>query len=193
MTTLVWLVVSIVVLATLCAIVAFKTYTSTTNTLVALDQRCETAFADIDVHLKHRSNLIPGLVSVVKSVAGHEKDLILGVTEARAKALAAAPAMRLSAERNLSAQIGTLLSSVENYPEIRALPEFAQLRQQLIDCENRITAARRFHNLAIEEYNTNLRQFPGRWIAERHRMSSRHVYDLGVERVLIDEPVSIAL
>jgi LemA protein len=73
------------------------------------------------------------------------------------------------------------------------LPEFAQLRQQLIDCENRITAARRFHNLAIEEYNTTLRQFPGNLIAQRQQLNRRPVYDLGVERVLIDEPVSIAL
>uniref|UniRef100_Q07M36 LemA family protein n=1 Tax=Rhodopseudomonas palustris (strain BisA53) TaxID=316055 RepID=Q07M36_RHOP5 len=192
MTTLVWLALSIFVVLLLGVVVAFKTYTNTVNTLVALDQRCETAFADIDVHLKHRSNLIPGLVSVVKGVASHEKDLILGVTEARAKALAAAaPAVRLTAERNLSAQIGTLLSAVEKYPELRALPEFAQLRQQLVDCENRITAARRFHNLAIEEYNTALRQFPGSLIAQRQQMNSRPIYDLGVERVLIDEPVSI--
>jgi LemA protein len=194
MMTLVWLALSIAVFAILCVVIVFKTYTNTANTLVALDQRCETAFADIDVHLKHRSNLIPGLVSVVKGVASHEKELILGVTKARAKALAAAaPAVRLTAERNLSAQIGTLLAAVEKYPELRALPEFAQLRQQLIDCENRITAARRFHNLAIEEYNTTLRQFPGNLIAQRQQMSRRPVYDLGVERVLIDEPVSIAL
>jgi LemA protein len=194
MMTLVWLALSIAVFAILCVVIVFKTYTNTANTLVALDQRCETAFADIDVHLKHRSNLIPGLVSVVKGVATHEKDLILGVTEARAKALAAAaPAVRLTAERNLSAQIGTLLAAAEKYPELRALPEFAQLRQQLIDCENRITAARRFHNLAIEEYNTTLRQFPGNLIAQRQQMNRRPVYDLGVERVLIDEPVSIAL
>lgn len=191
---LVWLAIGFFVVVLLCLFLLLKMYTHTSNTLVALDQRCETAFSDIDVHLKHRSNLIPGLVSVVKGVAGHEKDLILGVTDARAKALAAAaPAIKLKAERNLSAQIGTLLSAVEKYPEMRALPEFAQLRQQLVDCENRITAARRFYNLAIEEYNTVLRQFPGSWIGPRQRMNSRQSYDLGVERVLVDEPVSIAL
>ncbi|MCO5131820.1 MAG: LemA family protein [Xanthobacteraceae bacterium] len=194
MMTLAWLAIGFLVVALLCLFVLFKMYTRTSNTLVALDQRCETAFSDIDVHLKHRSNLIPGLVSVVKGLASHEKDLILGVKDARAKALAAAaPAVKLKAERNLSAQVGTLLSAVEKYPEIRALPEFAQLRQQLVDCENRITAARRFHNLAIEEYNTVLRQFPGSWIGPRQRMNSRQSYDLGIERVLIDEPVSIAL
>jgi LemA protein len=194
MMTIVWLAFSVFIATLLCVALLLKSYTNTVNTLVALDQRCDLAFADIDVHLKHRANLIPGLVSVVKAVAGHEKELILGVTEARAKAIAAAaPAMRLTAERNLSAQIGTLLSAVERYPEIRALPEFAQLRQQLIDCENRITAARRFHNLAIGEYNTALRQFPGSLIAERRRLNSRQNYDLGVERVLIDEPASIAL
>lgn len=193
MTTVLWVIAGIVGLFAFVIWRLFSTYTGTINTLVALDERCDTAFADIDVHLKHRHNLIPGLVEVVKGMKEHERDMVLGVMEARAKALGAVSSqVRLKAEGNLTAQIGTLLSAVEKHPEIRALPEFAQLRQQLVDCENRITAARRFYNLAIEEYNTSLRQFPGSVIAEKRRMSSRQPYDLGIERVLIDEPVAIS-
>lgn len=193
MTTLFWVLGAIVALVALFAFYLFNTYTKTVNMLVALDQRCDTAFADIDVHLKHRHNLIPGLVEVTKGVAGHEKEIILGITEARAQALSAvAPGIKLRAEGNLTAQIGTLLSAVEKYPDLRALPEFSNLRQQLVDCENRITAARRFYNLAIEEYNTVLRQYPGSLIAQKRRMNSRQPYDLGIERVLVDEPVAIA-
>ena len=193
MTTLLWILICVVAALGGTALYMFKSYTGTVNLLVALDQRCDTAFADIDVHLKHRHNLIPGLVEVVKGAAGHEKEIVLGVTEARAQALGAvAPAMKLQAEGNLSAQIGTLLSAVEKYPDLKALPEFANLRQQLTDCENRITAARRFYNLTIEEYNIALRQFPGSYIAQKRRMNSRQGYDLGVERVIIDEPVAIA-
>ncbi len=193
MMTILWVLAGTAAVVLLAALYVFSRYTGTVNTLVALDQRCETAFADIDVHLKHRHNLIPGLVQVTKGVAGHERELILEITKARAQALSAiAPSVRLKAEGNLTAQIGTLLSAVEKYPELRAFPEFAQLRNQLVDCENRITAARRFHNLAIEEYNTALRQFPGSYVAQKLRLSRRQPYDLGVERVLIDEPVAVA-
>lgn len=193
MMTLLWVLLGIVVVSAIGVALAVRTYIGTTNTLVALDQRCETAFADIDVHLKHRHNLVPGLVEVVKGVAGHERALVLGVAEARAEALAAlAPSAKLKAERDLSSKVVNLLTSAERYPELKAIPEFAQLRGQLTECENRITAARRFYNLAIEEYNTSLRQFPGSIIATKRRMNSRQPFDLGIERVLVDEPLSFA-
>ena len=173
--------------------VLFQMYTGTINRLVALDQRCDTAYSDIDVQLKHRHNLIPGLVEVVKGAKSHERDLVLGVVEARAKALSAVSSeVRLNAEGNLSAQIGSLIATADSLPELRALPEFAQLRQQLVECENRITATRRFYNLAIEEYNIALRQYPGSLVAPRRHMTTRQPFDLGFERVLIDEPAAIA-
>lgn len=193
MMTVVWVLVGMIAAIAFGLYLLVRTYAVTANTLVALDQRCETAFADIDVHLKHRHNIVPGLVEVVKAVAGHERELILGIAEARADALAAlAPAAKLKAERDLSSKVVTLLSSSERYPELKAIPEFSQLRTQLTECENRITAARRFYNLAIEEYNVTLRQFPGSYIATKRRMNSRQVFDLGIERVLVDEPLSLA-
>lgn len=193
MMTVLWVLGGLLGAVALAALLIVKAYARTVNNLVALDQRCETAFADIDVHLKHRHNLVPGLVEVVKGVAGHERALVLGVAEARTEALAAiGSSAKLKAERDLSAKVTTLLATAERYPELRAIPEFAQLRQQLVECENRVTAARRFFNLAIEEYNVALRQFPGSWIATKRRMSSRQPYDLGVERVLVDEPLSFA-
>lgn len=194
MMTVIWVFVGMFAAIAFGLYLLVRTYAVTANTLVALDQRCETAFADIDVHLKHRHNIVPGLVEVVKAVAGHERGLVLGIAEARAEALAAlAPAAKLKAERDLSSKVVTLLSSSERYPELKAIPEFAQLRTQLTECENRITAARRFYNLAIEEYNVALRQFPGSYIATTRRMNSRQVFDLGIERVLVDEPLSFAL
>lgn len=177
----------------LAAIWLYERVKSTHNLLVALDQRCDTAFADIDVQLKHRHSLIPGLLGVVKGVVGHEKDMVLGVMEARNEALRAVSAdIRLNAEGNLTANLSTLMASIDKFPEIKAIPEFGKLRQELTDCENRITAARRFYNLTIEEYNTALRQFPGNMVAEKLRLSRRQPYDLGVERVMIDEPLAIA-
>lgn len=191
--TLIWVAIGVVAAAAFVAWRVYSTYQATNNMIVALDQRCNTALADIDVHLKHRHNLIPGLVEVVKGVKGHETEMVLGIVQARTEALKALQGnIKLKAEGNLTAQIGTLLSSAEKSPELRALPEFANLRNELKACEERITAARRFYNLAIEEYNIAIRQFPGNKIATKMRLSTRQPFDLGVERVLIDEPLALS-
>lgn len=170
------------------AIIAFTTH----NRLVALDQRCDTAFGDIDVHLKHRHNLIPPLVETVRGFAKHENDILLGVTQARAEALqAASPEMRLSAEKKLTQNITALIGMAERYPELKASTHFSDLRRELVDAENRITASRRFYNLAVEEFDTTLRQFPGSTIGRLSRMNLRMPFDLGIERVMIDEPIAI--
>jgi LemA protein len=168
--------------------VAFTTH----NRLVALDQRCDTAFGDIDVHLKHRHNLIPPLVETVRGFAKHENDILLGVSRARAEALqATSPDMRLSAEQNLTQNINALIGMAEHYPELKASTHFSELRQELVDVENRVTASRRFYNLAVEEYDTTLRQFPGSTIGRLFKMNMRMRFDLGIERVLIDEPLAV--
>ena len=170
------------------ACIAFRTH----NRLVALDQRCETAFGDIDVHLKHRHNLIPPLVETVRGFARHESDILLGVTQARAEALqAGSPEIRLSAEQNLTQNINALIGMAEQYPELKASTHFGDLRRELVDAENRITASRRFYNLAVEEYGTTLRQFPGSTIGHLFKMNARTRFDLGIERVLLDEPLAI--
>jgi LemA protein len=192
METALYILIGLVAAVLIAAGVLYMRFKATQNLLVALDERCDTAFADIDVHLKHRHNLIPGLVDIVKGMKNHEKEMVIGVIEARAQALGQMTAdIRLQAEGNLTARLDTLIASVDKFPEIRALPEFQNLRRELTDCENRITAARRFHNLAIEEYNTALRMFPANIIATKLRMNSRQPYDLGVERTLIDEPMAM--
>jgi LemA protein len=183
--------VCVAALALLIAVPAYIAFT-THNRLVALDQRCDTAFGDIDVHLKHRHNLIPTLVETVRGFAKHENDILLGVTRARAEALqAASPDMRLSAEKNLTQNINALIGMAEHYPELKASTHFSDLRRELVDSENRITASRRFYNLAVEEYGTTLRQFPGSYIGRLFKMNVRTRFDLGIERVLIDEPLAI--
>jgi LemA protein len=185
------LLVCVAALALLIAVPAYIAF-ATHNRLVALDQRCDTAFGDIDVHLKHRYNLIPPLVETVRGFAKHENDILQGVTEARAEALrAASPEMRLTAEKNLTQNINALIGMAEGYPELKASTHFSDLRRELVDAENRITASRRFYNLAVEEYGTTLRQFPGSYIAGLFKMNMRMRFDLGIERVLIDEPLAI--
>ena len=168
--------------------IGFQTY----NRLMALDQRCDTAFADIDVQLKRRHDLIPGLVETVRGFAGHERGVLTEVTQARASALqATGPDMRLEAEQQLGQSINSVLNVAERYPELHASSHFRELRMELTDAENRIAAARRFYNLAVDEFNATLRQFPGSMIGGARRLDRRKPYDLGIERVLLDEPIAI--
>lgn len=164
----------------------------TYNRLQALDERCNTAFADVDVQLKHRHNLIPGLVETVRGFVGHEHSVLTEVTKARAGALrATGTETRLEAETQVGQSINSLLTVVERYPDLQASSHFRELRGELTDAENRITAARRFYNLAVDEFNATLRQFPGNFIGTAGRLGRRKPFDLGIERVLLDEPVSI--
>jgi LemA protein len=103
------------------------------------------------------------------------------------------PEIKLECEKKLSAQIFNLISNVEKNPDLRALPEFHNLRNELTACENRITAARRFFNLAIEEYNVALASWPTSQIATKRRMSKRQPFDLGLDRMMMDEPQPLGL
>jgi LemA protein len=151
------------------------------------------AFADIDAHLKHRHNLIPSLVETVRGFANHERELVLAVTRAQAEAMAAASQeMKLKAEKNLTASLNALFTSAQKMPEIQASSHFVALRTELIECENRITAARRFHNIAVGEYNASSRQWPASMFAKRHGLTKREPFDLGAERTVIDQPAAIA-
>jgi len=150
-------------------------YTNTVNALVALERRCETAFADMDFQLKRRHNIIPGLASVENDVADRERDLITRIRETEARALnAVATAMRMRAEGNLTAQVADLLAATDRDPHLKAIPEFAELRRQLVDCENRILEGRRFYYRAMEEFNAATQQFPGCYLAERMCRMSGH-------------------
>ncbi len=131
------------------------------NRLVALRQAWKNAFADIDVQLKQRHDLVPNLVETVKGYAAHESGVFQRVTEARATALkAGSMPERGQAEGVLGAAIGQLLAVAENYPQLKADANFRQLQSELGDLENKIAAARRFLNNAVAEYNAHIEQFP---------------------------------
>lgn len=131
------------------------------NRLVALRQTYKNAFADIDVQLKQRHDLIPNLVETVKGYAGHESNVLTKVTEARASAMrAATPGEKGAAEGALSGALANLYVVAENYPQLKANENFLRLQSELGDIENKIAAARRFFNNAVAEYNTSIAQFP---------------------------------
>ena len=136
------------------------------NRLVTLRQAWKRAFADIDVQLKQRQDLVPNLVESVKGYAAHESSVFTEVTQARAAAMRATGVTEKSAaEGALSAALGSLMVVAENYPQLKANENFLKLQDELADLENKIAAARRFLNNAVAEYNSAIQQFPALLIA----------------------------
>jgi LemA protein len=176
-----------VILAAVLGVIAMLTWQAY-NRVIALDSRCEQAAADIDVQIKHRHGLLPNLLEMVRGFTQHERDAIENVTKARAAAVgAASPQARLLAETTLGVGMQQLLTIAESYPELQASSHFRELRIEIADTENKLSAARRYLNAAVNEYNATLRQFPANLLARPLRLARRSFYDIGVERVLLDD------
>lgn len=138
------------------------------NGLVSLRQRSKQSFADITVQLKQRHDLIPNLVETVKGYATHEKTTLEDVVKARNIAVSArSPEAQGAAEGALSSALSRLIALSEAYPELKANQNFQQLQNELSDVENKISAARRFLNNTVAEYNATREGFPGVLIAQR--------------------------
>ncbi len=155
-----WIVLAVIVLAAAFLVMIY-------NRLVGLRQARKNAFADIDVQLKQRYDLIPNLVETVKGYAGHERSVFENVTAARAQVgqVQGSGPDRMAAEAALGGSLGRLLAVSENYPALQADQNFRQLQAELADLENKIAAARRFFNSATSEYNTTVQQFPASVLA----------------------------
>jgi LemA protein len=155
------------------------------NRLVALRQNCNQAFADIDVQLKQRHDLIPNLVETVKGYAAHEKGTLEAVIQARSAAVTAEktgdPKAMGAAEGVLGAALGRLIALSESYPDLKANQNFQQLQSELTDIENKLAAARRFFNSAVGEYNTGREQFPAVLMASAFGFGPRVFFDVGEE------------
>jgi LemA protein len=155
------------------------------NRLVALRQNCNQAFADIDVQLKQRHDLIPNLVETVKGYAAHEKGTLEAVIQARNAAVTAEktgdPKAMGAAEGILGAALGRLIALSEAYPDLKANTNFQQLQAELSDIENKLAAARRFFNNAVGEYATSREQFPAVLVASAFGFGPREFFNVGEE------------
>ena len=136
------------------------------NSLVRLRNDRENAFANIDVQLKQRHDLIPQLVSTVKGYATHERELLEGVTQARAAAMGASSIDdKIKAEGELSKALAGLRVSLEAYPDLKANQNFMQLQSEVSELENKLAATRRYFNATTREYNNKVDIFPSNLIA----------------------------
>lgn len=151
------------------------------NRLIALRQTRKNAFADVDVQLKLRYNLVPQLVESVKGYMAHEQGTLQNVTDARAAiggAKAGPGADRIKAENAMAGALMGLLAVVENYPDLKADTQFQRLMSELSDIENKIAAARRFFNSATSEFNTAVQQFPANLIAKQFGFAEEPFFEL---------------
>lgn len=154
------MLITLIVIAVIVALVLFIVV-GAYNKLVALDQRADQSFADIDVQLKQRQDLIPNLVETVKGYASHERGTLDAVTQARAAAAGATSVNdKVQAENMLTGALGRLFAVAEAYPDLKANTSYLELQRELSDIENKLAAARRFFNSAVSEFNAFRRQFP---------------------------------
>ena len=163
------------------------------NRLVALRQNCKNAYADIDVQLKQRFDLIPNLVETVKGYAAHEKNVFEEVTKLRAKVSeAGSPQERLGAEKALGKAMMNIYAVAENYPDLKADQNFQQLMAELADIENKLAAARRFYNNSVSEYNTGIEQFPANFLAKSFGFNPEEFYEVEEEeRVVMEQAPNV--
>ena len=181
MSTTGWVVLGIIVVIVIWAISIY-------NGLVAMRQRTNQAFADIDVQLKQRHDLVPNLVETVKGYATHERGTLEAVVQARNAAIAAPGVeQKVAAENVLSGALRQLFALSENYPNLKANANFQQLQSDLSDIENKLAASRRFFNNAVQEYNTGIQNFPAVLFAASLGFAAKDFFDLGEERKTVGE------
>jgi len=152
------------------------------NRLVKLRNNRENAFADIDVQLKQRLDLVPQLVEAVKGYMKHESTVLTDITNARANALQANTINeKIAAENQMSAALQGLRVAVEAYPDLKASQNFIQLQEEISDIENKLAAARRFFNSATKELNNAVQTFPSNILAGMFGFNREPMFDLGPE------------
>jgi len=183
MSTSAWIILGVIVVLVLFVITTY-------NGLVTLRQRVNQSFADIDVQLKQRHDLIPNLVETVKGYAAHERGTLEAVVQARNSAVTAqgqGPAQQAAAENALTGALRQVFALSEAYPNLKANENFQQLQMELTDLENKIAASRRFFNNAVQEYNTGIQRFPAALFAGALGFSEKQFFDLGAERQTVGE------
>ena len=161
------------------------------NRLVKMVNRAKEAWADIDVQLKRRYDLIPNLVNTVKGYATHESEAFENVTKARAAAMGAGTlADKGQAEASLAGALKSVFAIAEAYPDLKANQNFMSLQNELTDTEDKIQAARRFYNGNVRDLNTSIQAFPGNIIAGMFHFGAMEFFQLDQDSAA-REPVQV--
>ncbi|MGE5541178.1 MAG: LemA family protein [Bacillota bacterium] len=184
--TILYIIIAAVIVVLVWVVAAFNGFVSKVN-------RTKEAWADIDVQLKRRYDLIPNLVETVKGYAAHESQAFENVTKARAAAMGATgAAQKAEAENALTGTLKSLFAVAEAYPQLKANENFLQLQKELGDTEDKIQAARRFYNSNVQDLNTSIQSFPGNLIANMFGFKAMDLFQLGVGEEAAREPVKVS-
>ncbi|MBR0271827.1 MAG: LemA family protein [Methanobrevibacter sp.] len=174
-----WILLIVVILVIIFLVV---TIVHMYNQLVNLRNRVKNSFAQIDVQLKRRNDLIPNLVETVKGYAGHEKGVLEEVTKARGNVINASGVKETSqADNQLTGALKSLFAVAENYPDLKANSNFQQLQSELSDTENKISYARQFYNDTVLMYNNKCQQFPSSMLAKLFGFKEEDFFEAGEE------------
>lgn len=183
MNTILWTIIGVAAAPVFWLIYAY-------NRFITLSVRFEEAWADIDVQLKRRYDLIPNLIETVKGYAIHEKEAFENVTKARSQALSAQSIHDKEAADNMvTSALKSIFAIAEAYPQLRAVESFTKLQEELSDTENKIQAARRFYNGNVMEYNVKIDAFPSNLVAKFFNFQKKDFFEL--ESEFEKEPVKV--
>ena len=182
----IWIIIGVAVIIALW-------FVSIYNKLVQFKNNRENAFADIDVQLKQRHDLIPQLVATVKGYASHEDGVLTAVTKARQKAIMANTVNdKIAAEVALTAAVSGFNMQMEAYPDLKASQNFMQLQEEMSDIENKLASVRRYFNSATREMNNGVQKFPNNILAGMFGFKEQPYFDLGdTQREVLDKAPEI--
>jgi len=186
--TLLYIVLGVIVLAILYGIVTY-------NALVSLRTRTQEAWSDIEVQMKRRYDLIPGLVETVKGYMTHEAGTLEAVVAARNKAMSdtGSPGHQAETENMLQHALKSLFALAESYPDLKANQNFMQLQADLTDTENRINMSRRFYNGSVRDLNVKIEQFPSNLVAGQFGFAKAEFFELDdAEAAAVAQPVDVS-
>jgi LemA protein len=176
-----WIILVLIIAVVVWGVVTY-------NRLVAMRQQCTQAFADVDVQLRRRHDLVPNLVETVRGYAGHERGTLEAVVQARnAAATAQGIAARATAENMLSGALRQLFALSEAYPNLKASDNFLRLQGNLTDVENQLAGARRAYNAMIQGNNTMVQQFPTAILARAFGFGAHEFFNVNDERKALDQ------
>ena len=169
----VWIVLGVIALLVIAGVVSYNRFVNQRNLI-------RNAWANIDTELQRRYDLVPNLVETVKGYAGHERETLDAVTQARAGAVAqhGSPAEQAAAEGPLVGALRQLFAVAENYPDLKANQNFLQLQQEMAVTEDRLQASRRFYNANVQDYNTRVQSFPSNVIARWFSFTEEEFFEL---------------
>lgn len=170
-----WIVIIVIILVVFFALIYWGFY----NRIIRMENRIDNSWAQIDVQLRRRADLIPNLMETVKGYMKHEKEVLENVTKARTALMdAKTPQKNIDADNMLTGALKTLFAVAENYPDLKANQNFLQLQDELTHTEDKISYSRQHFNDVVLSFNNTIETFPGLWFAKRMNRKTRDMLQI---------------